>query len=375
MLKLLSNTKAMSSIRIRLAQESDNDQILALSKRCLQEGMITFFVNRSPRFNTLQRLLDPDSWHYVVEDDTGIVGQVGVIHFYARMLGETRKFAYMMDFRLDEGYRKGFTAFRMVKKAIDHVLSSDTDFVIGNFLKFNQNSLIFASGRAGIPEALHLGDNRMFNFLPLFNLKTDLRYTIEHPRYDDIPELVRIYQSYAERFRIAPHIDASTLAQYVYSLDNLSLNNFLIARDSGRIKAVTALWDEHIYKSYQVLELTPAIRTVNGALRLFSPVMNLPSPIRLNEPLRQLSLVLYAHDNCPEALKSLFRHVNNSHRGSGHTLITLYAQKQDSVFDLLKSCAGVSVQTEMYLYAQDPAIYKELQKDGRPDWLNLELSV
>ncbi|PWN06275.1 GNAT family N-acetyltransferase [Rhodohalobacter mucosus] len=362
-------------MQIRLAGKSDNDQIQALSKRCHQEGMITFFVNRSPRFNTLHKLLDSDSWHYVVEDDGKIVGQVGVIHYMATVLGVPRKFAYMMDLRLDDAYRKGLTAFRMVKKAIDHVLSSDTDFVVGNFLKSNQNSLVFASGRAGIPEAFHLGDNRIFNLLPLFNLKTDPRFTIGHPTVEDLSELVQVYQSYAGRFRIAPVINESTLTHYLGALENLSLNNFLVARENGRIKAVTALWDEHLYKSYQVLELTPAIRLVNGALKLFSPVMNLPSPIRLNQPLKQLSMVLYAHKDSPDALKTLFHHVNNTYRGSEYTLITLYAQKKDPVFDLLKSCRGVSVQSEMYLYAQNPAIYKELQDDGRPDWLNLELTV
>ena len=31
------------------------------------------------------------------------------------------------------------------------------------------------------------------------------------------------------------------------------LDNFLVARENGKIRAVTALWDEHPYKSYQVL--------------------------------------------------------------------------------------------------------------------------
>ena len=365
----------MSSVRIRLAEDSDDDQIQALSKRCLQEGIITFFVNRSPRFNTLHRILDPDSWHYVVEDDGRIVGQVGVIHFEATVSGEKRKFAYMMDLRLDEGYRKGLTAFRMVKTAIDHVLSSDTDFVIGNFLKDNQNSLVFASGRAGIPEAFHMGDNRIFNLLPIFKMKPDSRFTIDHPSQDELEDLIRIYRSYANQFRIAPELNLQQLEKYIRGLNNLSIDDFLVARENGTIKAVTALWDEHYYKSYQVLKLTPGIRFVNGALKLFSPIMNLPSPIRLNQPPRQLSLVLYAHDQSPKALQALFRHVNNSYRGSKYTLITLYAQEKDPVFDLMKPFAGVSVHSEMYLYAKDTDIYDELRNDPRPDWLNLELTV
>jgi N-acetylglutamate synthase-like GNAT family acetyltransferase len=365
----------MSPAHIRLAKNQDNDQIQALSKRCVQEGIVTLFVNRLPRFNTLHRILDPESWHYVVEDDGKIVGQVGVIHFTATLFGEKRKFAYMMDLRLDEGYRKGLTAFRMVKKAIDHVLFSDTDFVIGNFLKDNRNSLVFASGRAGIPEAIHMGDNRIFNLLPVLKLKTDSRFTIGHPNREELNELVNVYRSYAKIYRLAPQIKTSILEHYLRELENLTLRDFLVARENGSIKAVTALWDEHTYKSYQVLKLTPGIRFVNGALKLFSPFMDLPSPIRLNQPLRQLSLVLYAHDNCPEALETLFRHVNNTCRGSDYTLITLYAQERDPVFDLLKSFTGVSIRSEMYLYAQDPEIYKKLKNDSRPDWLNLELTV
>jgi hypothetical protein len=365
----------MSSIRIRLAQEADNDQITALAERCYQEGMITFFVNRTPRFNTLHRLLDPNSWHYVVEDGDTIVGLVGVIHFEARVLGKIRKFAYMMDLRLDESYRKGLTAFRMVKKAIDHVLASDTDFVIGNFLKANQNSLVFAGGRAGIPEALHLGDNRIFNLLPIRKLKAGGRFEIGPPAEEDLPGMERVYKSYADGFRIAPQITQELLRGYFEGLENLSLNNFLVARENGQIRAVTALWDEHLYKSYQVLKLTPTIRIVNGALKLLSPVMKLPKPVRLNEPLRQLSLVLYGHDNCPEALEALFRHVNNTCRGSEYTLITLYAQEKDPLFNIMKSFTGVSVQSEMYLYAQDTSVYEELRNDPRPDWLHLALTV
>lgn len=365
----------MGSIRIRLAEESDNNQITDLAKRCYQEGMITFFVNRTPRFNTLHRLLDPESWHYVVEDGDTIVGLVGVIHFEAMLLGKPKKFAYMMDLRIDEEYRKGLTAFRMVKKAIDHVLSSDTDFVIGNFLKANQNSLVFASGRAGIPEGLHLGDNRIFNLLPIRNLKTDSRFEISPLSMDDFPELENVYLNYAKNFRFAPQITADTLRGYFEWLENLSPEHFLVARENGHIRAVTAMWDEKLYKSYQVLKVTPTIRIVNGALKLLSPLFKVPQPVRLNEPLKQLSLVLYAHDNCPEALQSLFRHVNNTQRGSDYTLITLYACESDPVFDLMKSFTGVSVQTEMYLYAKDTSIYEEIRKDKRPDRLPLALKV
>jgi len=50
----------MSPININLANDDDNDKIIGLAEKCPQEGMITYFTNRTPRFNTLHRLLDKD---------------------------------------------------------------------------------------------------------------------------------------------------------------------------------------------------------------------------------------------------------------------------------------------------------------------------
>ncbi|MCK7535838.1 MAG: hypothetical protein MZV63_35060 [Marinilabiliales bacterium] len=76
----------MSSIKVRLADDTDNDSIIGLpAKKCPQEGMITYYINRTPRFNTLQRLLDPDAWHFVARKEESVIGLVGVVHFPARV--------------------------------------------------------------------------------------------------------------------------------------------------------------------------------------------------------------------------------------------------------------------------------------------------
>jgi hypothetical protein len=353
----------MSAIQYRLAEESDNAGILDLAKRCPQEGMITFFVNRTPRFNTLHRLLDPDAWHYVACTGDKIIGLVGVVHFQANVLGKECKIAYMLDLRVDEAYRNGTTAFRLVKTAIDHLQKSDADMVIANFVKDNKRPLVFTSGRGGLPMAHYLGRNRILNLLPVYNMKKDDHFEIGTLQENEIKEIIEIYRRYSAKFKIAPLLTEDRFRKYIKTVEGLSTDHFLVAKENGKIRAVTALWDEHFYKSYHVQKLTSQIRLVNGLMKFLSHFMRVPHSIRKNEPLRQLSLVLCAHDNCPEAMTSLFRYINNLMRGSEYTLITLYSQENDPIFSVVKNFLGVSVHSEMYLFAKDPKIFEQLEQN------------
>lgn len=365
----------MSTIHVRLADDADNDNIISLAERCPQEGMITFFINRTPRFNTLHRLLDPGSWHFVACKENRIIGLVGITHFPGTILGQEYKLGYMLDLRVEEAFRSGITAFRLVKTAIDHIRESDADMVIANFLKENRRPLVFTSGRGGLPEACHLGTNRIFNIIPIRRMRLDRRFEIGMPGEKDIPGITELYRKYASGFKIAPVISEERLRNYAHSIDGLSLSNFLVARENGKIKAVTAVWDEHPYKSYQVLKLNRSITVVTAVLNILSRFMKVPHPIRLNEPLRQLSLLLYAHDDCPEALDTLFRHVNNLNLGSEYTLIMLYAQEKDEIFRFMKKYIGISVRSEMYLFAKDTSVYEELKKDPNGVMFDFSMTI
>jgi hypothetical protein len=356
----------MSEFQIRLAEESDNERILALAEKCPQEGMITFFVNRTPRFNSLHRLLDPESFHFLALKDERVIGLVGVIYFRGNVLGKACKIGYMLDLKVEEAYRSGTLAYRLVKTAVDYLWESDVDMVIANFIADNKRSLVFTKGRGKLPVAHYLGRNRNFSLIPLVRMKPDKRFEIGTPREEEIPRMVDLYQRYSRNFKISPVVSEEWLREILTRIDGLSLNRFLVARENGEIKAMTAMWDEHIYKSYQVLKLTRNISLMNNLIRFLSLFMRVPHPIKLNEPLRQLSLVFYAHDNCPEALVSLFKQVNNLNMGSDYTLIMLFGQAKDPMFDHMKKFLGVSVNSEMYIFSKDPSVFEKLGNDPSP---------
>jgi hypothetical protein len=361
----------MSAIQIRLAEEADNEKIIQLSERCPQEGVITIFINRTPRFNTLHRLMDPGAWHFVASKDDQIVGLIGVIHFNARVVDQSSKISYMLDLRVDKEFRSGITAFKLVKTAVDYIYDSDSDIVIANFLKDNKKPLVFTSGRGGIPPSYYLGDNRILNILPLYKMRLSKRFIIENPTEKDIPELIALYNKYSANFKIAPIFTEKHFRETILKLEGLSLDHFLVAKENGKIRAVTAAWDEHPYKSYQVLRLNQSIKIVTGLMKFLSFFMKTPYPVILNKPLRQLSLVLFAHDDCPEALGQLFRKVNNQNLGSNYSMISLYAQEKDPVFELLKGFAGVSVKSEMHMFAKDMSLFEKFKGNDAPVMFDL----
>jgi len=364
----------MSAINIRMATDADHDKILELARRCPQEGMVSFFPLRTPRFNTLHRLIDPGAWHYVACKGDEIIGLVGVMHFQARVLDKVCKVGYMLDLRLDKEYRSGIAAFRLVKTAIDHLRNSDADMVIVNFLKDNKRPLVFTSGRGGLPVAHSLGDNMIFNILSFYKMKLNKRFEVSKPTKADIPEILELYKHYGASFKIAPVINEDLFNRYITTIDGLSLDNFLVARENGKIKAVTALWDEHNYKNYFVQKLNFSINVVTNILKFLSLFMRVPQPIRLHKPLTQLMIVLNAHDGCPEALETLFRHVNNIMRGSKYTLLTLYGQENDPMFKLIKKFKGFSVKSEMHLFSKDTSVFEQLDNDPSPVMFDLSLS-
>lgn len=356
----------MAKISIRLAKDTDNEQILALGKRCPQEGMISFFVDRKSQFNLLHRLLDPNAWHVVALDGEQVIGLVGVIGTDIHMMGKMLKAGYMLDLRLDTAYRSGTTAYKMIKFAIDKILSSDMQVLLVNFLKDNQKPLVFTSGRGGIPKAQFLGDNRVFNMLPIKKMKLDSSFEISTLHEEDIEDVLELYGDFQRKYKVFNPMSEKTLRSLLENMDGFEKEHFYLAKKNGKLEACIAAWDQFQYKSYQVVKMNTSIKMASFFINLLSPFFKLPKAVKKNEALRQLSLVMYAHGENPLALKTLIRHINNQFRGGDYTMISLYAQENDAIFELVKDMTAINVMSELYVFSTDGTDFTTLAADIRP---------
>jgi hypothetical protein len=53
----------------------------------------------------------------------------------------------------------------------------------------------------------------------------------------------------------------------------------------------------------------------------------------------------------------------------------LYAQASDPVYDFMKKFTGVSVQSEMHLFAKDTSLFEKLSENLKPVLLDLTMTI
>lgn len=348
-------------VLVRWAEDGDNQSVLDLSPRCAQIGMITMYPDRSPVFNKIHRLLDPSSYHMIAINGSQVVGTLGTLHTDLYFNDQPIRTAYFMDFKVDPEFRVGLTAYRMVKPTIEFEREAGTRLALATLLKNNEAPMVFTKGRGGFPASLYLGDNRIYNYVPVRHLKTDNRFSIRQATENDIPELVSLYNRFYGTYRLAPRMDEKTLRGYVTRIGGLSIDQFYLACEGDEIRAVVAAWNAHSVKRYMVTESNFKVKLISGLVKFLSVFGRMPEPIRTNQPLKQLTLVLYAHDQSIEALAALFRHINNLHVGGDYSLIQVQLHEDDPANESLKGLTGISVYSEIHLFTDTLQFAREIQ--------------
>lgn len=357
----MSESQISKKVAIRWAEDKDNQSVLELSPRCAQVGMVTMYPDRSPVFNQLQRLLDPDSYHVIALSDSRVVGTLGTLHTDFHFKDQAVRTAYLMDFKVDPDFRMGLTAYRMVKPTIDFERESGTRMAMASLLKNNEAPMVFTKGRGGFPASLYLGDNRIFSSVPIRRLKTDSRFSIRQATESDIPALVDLYNRFYKTYRLAPRMDEETLRHYITRIDGLSIDRFFVAVEKGVIKAVVAAWDAGSLKRYMVTKSNFRIKLISGLVKFGSFFGRMPESIQINQPLKQLTLILYAHDHSIAALGALFRHINNLNIGGKYSLIQVQIHEDDPANESLRGLTGVSVYTEIHFFTDTLQFAREIQ--------------
>ncbi|MCX6223294.1 MAG: hypothetical protein NTV01_00830 [Bacteroidia bacterium] len=348
-------------VLVRWAEDEDNQSVLELSRRCTQIGMVTMYPDRSPVFNRIHRLLDPGSYHAVAINDSRVVGLLGNLHTDLYFQDKPIRTAYFMDLRVDPGFRMGLTAYRMVKRSIEFERESGTRMAMATLLKNNEAPMVFTKGRGGFPASLYLGDNRIYNYVPIRHLKIDKKFAIRNAVESDIPKLVELYNRFYSSYNLAPRMTEETFRHYTSQIDGLILDRFYVACDGGIIKAVLAAWDAESIKRYMVTKSNFRVKLISGLVKFLSLFARMPEPIRINEPLKQLTLVLYAHNQSHDALAALFRHVNNLHIGGEYSLIQVQIHTDDPANECLRGLTGISVFSEIHLFTDTLQFAREIQ--------------
>lgn len=350
-------------IIIDLLTHADNQAILDLSHRCPQDGVIKGYPDRSPDFRRIHQQLSKKSYHMVARQGESLIGAFGAVYTNLQYKDVNHDAAYLLDLKVDPAHRRSTVAFRVVKETVGYLLENGTTMAIASFLKNNEYSLIFTKSRAGIPEAKYLGDFRIFSIVPIFKKKISKQFEIGHPSEKDIPELVKLYNTYYSKFKLAPRMTEELFRFYVNEIEGMDMGQIWVARQNGKIKATTCAFREDFYKQWFINRMTGTMKFLSLLLRFFGMIVKMPAPFRENKPFKHISLVMGAHDDCLDGMKDLFRSINNFYRGKEYTIIQTHYHEEDTVNQALEGLQGFTVLVESHIFTKDTELAKRIAEE------------
>ncbi len=350
-------------IIIDLMTDADNEEILNLSHRCPQDGVIAGYPDRSPEFRRIHQQISRKSYHMVARKGESLIGAFGAIYTNLQYKDVNYDSAYLMDLKVDPEFRRSTVAFRVVKETVNNLLALDTKLAIATFLKNNEYSLIFTKNRAGIPDAKYLGDFKIFSIVPLFRKKLSGKFTIDNPSEKDIPELVDLYNTFYSKYKLAPRMTNELFRYYVNEIDGMDLGQIWVARQAGRIRAAICAWDEDHYKRWFVNRMSRKMKFFSFVLKALGLIMKMPAPLRENTAFKHIALVLSAHDDCIDGMKDLLRSINNFYRGKEYTILQTHFHEKDPVNAAIEGLQGFTVHTEAHIFTQDKEVALQIAED------------
>jgi len=351
-------------VSIDLLTDDDNEAILRLSHQCPQDGVIKGYPDRSPVFRRIHKQISDKSYHMVARQGENLIGAFGAIYTNLHYKGTEYDSAYLLDLKVHPDHRRSTVAFRVVKETVRYLREDlGTTLAIATFLKNNEYSLIFTKSRAGIPKAMYLGDFKIFSIVPLFKKKVSKKFEIGHPTEADIPELVKLYNTYYSKFKLAPRMTEDLFRKYVYEIDGMDLSQIWCARKDGVIKAVMCAWDEDHYKRWFVNRMSRMMKVLSFTLKTLGFVMKMPAPLRENKSFKHISLVLSAHDNSIDGMKDILRSINNHYRGKEYTILQTHFHDKDPVNEAIIGLVGFTVHAEVHVFTKDPAVATQIAEE------------
>lgn len=317
------------------------------------EGAIGLYIDRSPNFFKLYELFDPGHRVWIAERGGSLDGCLGVIHDSVVLDGERLEAAYFRDFKIFPRLRGGTLAVRLVRAAIRYEATRGSNCVLVSIMDGNEKSLVFTSGRGGLPKAIPLGQVRYYSIAPLWRRPLPKGIVI-HPWSDTFwPELRSFLPRAWSRYALAP-AEPCALFQTIRSLPGIRAKDLITAWRDDRLCGILASWDHESSMRYVVTNLTKRLRLLCNAARLVGRILPIAEAPRTGHPLRYRFIVLaLAESEDEEIMRAMLAQLHNEMVGGPWSHYSLCLHERDGLGRALTGLAVSSVASNLFLFHDD----------------------
>lgn len=258
-----------SRIVVRAARAADNEQMLALIRRCPMQADISLTIERDPDFFALSRARG-EAHTFIAEIDGALVGCLSAWRRDAWVGGHRASVCYIGDLRVSPEHRRRGVArelgvamrkFQGELPVVPYLLATG----VGN----TAVAPVAASfGAVGEPIARLTS----WQLLPVVRLKIATDVDIGTAEERDVGELTTLLDDFYRSRDFAPVFGDGGLNRLIASSPGASFSDYLVARRKGRIVAALGVWDAGKVKRTRVVGMPLWLRALcalgRGASRL-----------------------------------------------------------------------------------------------------------
>jgi len=287
-------------VSIRLADDSDNSQLLNLEKMCPQGTNLVLSFDRSPDFFSRSRVYK-DYILYVAEEDGKIVGTVGATAKEFNIRGEAVKAIYIYDLRVNPSCRGKGIGSRLVQRAMAE--QSEADLAYGVIVGDNYPSI-------GLFRKLGFHGIRDFTLfsIPVFKRRKCTTLNARPAVSDDAPQVVDLLNSYYGNHDFFAKLTEDDFLERTRALPGYGIANMQVVEIENNIQACAGLWDYSKIFSITALHVSAKLALMRYLLKfinVFKNTMQLPS---VGEPFKIIYVRDFAFAGKAEMVGGLIKH-------------------------------------------------------------------
>jgi len=287
-------------VSIRLADDSDNSQLLNLEKMCPQGTSLVLSFDRSPDFLARSRVYK-DYRLYVADEDAKAVGTVGVTAKEFNLRGETVKGIYIYDLRVNPSCRGKGIGSRLVQHAMTE--QGEADLAYGVIMGDNYPSI-------GLFRKLGFRSMRNFTLfsIPVFKRRECTTLNARPAVSEDLPRIVDLLNSYYFDHDFFAKLTEGDFLERTKKLLGYGLGNLQVVEIENKIQACAGLWDYSKIFSITALHVSAKLTLLQYLLKfinVFKNTMQLPS---VGEPFKILYIRDFAFVGKAEMATEMIKH-------------------------------------------------------------------
>lgn len=337
---------------IREATPDDNEQLIALARRCPIQGHLQFYSDRYPDFFALLRLQGDKFYSYVAEDKDGRITACAV--FVERSVvwnGHLVKTLHFGDLRTDPSVRRSRIALSFIKKYDEILLNGDYHHGVAEFAAGSKTAVNAQKYLSKEIEVRYDGCVRMFQLIPLWTYRVSKRWQYRRARAEDLPSIIELLRDTYKDTPGSPPFSSEWMESALDQHPSFTIENLWVATDTeGKVVASIGLWDQAPVRQVVATQFSKIAKFTVRFLAMTGLLWRLPPVPQEGRPLAYMIFRWPAlKGDSEEALRSLMRHLlNRVRRERKHQFVTAGFHENDRMLRLLRGFIKVEDRVQLY---------------------------